>query len=67
MEEKEKCSNGEFWKQQIKKHWKIFTVSIIGGIFAIVVALLVLFWFSLTHMRLATLYVYMIRIMDEEE
>ena len=45
MEEKEKCSNGEFWKQQIKKHWKIFTVSIIGGIFAIVVTLLVLFWF----------------------
>ena len=45
MEEKEKCGNGEFWKQQIKKHWKIFTVSIIGGIFAIVVTLLVLFWF----------------------
>jgi hypothetical protein len=45
MEEKDKCSDGEFWKQKIKKHWKIFAASIIGGAVAIVVALLVLFWF----------------------
>jgi hypothetical protein len=45
MEEKSNCGDGEFWKQKISKHWKIFTVSIIGGVAAIVVALLTLFWF----------------------
>ena len=45
MDEKDKCGDGEFWKQKIKKHWKMFTVTIIGAIAAIVVSLLVLFWF----------------------
>jgi len=45
MEEKDKCGDGEFWKQKIKKHWKIFAASIIGGAIAIAVSLLVLFWF----------------------
>ena len=45
MEETNKCSDGEFWKQKIKKHWKIFAASIIGGAVAIAVSLLVLFWF----------------------
>jgi hypothetical protein len=45
MEEKINISDGEFWKQKIKKHWKIFAASIIGGVVAIAVSLLVLFWF----------------------
>jgi hypothetical protein len=45
IEEKSNISDGEFWKQKIKKHWKIFAGSIIGGVVAIAVSLLVLFWF----------------------
>ena len=45
MEEKVNYSDGEFWKRKIKEHWKVFTVSIIGCVVAIVGALLVLFWF----------------------
>jgi len=45
MEETDKCSDGEFWKHKLKKHWKIFVASIIGGAVAIAVSLLVLFWF----------------------
>jgi MFS family permease len=45
MEENDKHSEGEFWKQKIRKHWKIFTASIISGAVAIVASIVVLFWF----------------------
>ena len=45
MAEKEKCSDEEFWKQKIAKHWKAFTILIIGCVAAIAGALWVLFWF----------------------
>jgi hypothetical protein len=45
MEEKDRCSDGEFWKREILKHWEVFTVFIIGCVAAIAGALLVLFWF----------------------
>jgi len=45
MEEKSNRSCGEFWPRKIMEHWKAFTVFIIGCVFAIVGAILVLFWF----------------------
>jgi len=45
MDEKSNISDGEFWKQKILKHWKVFTVAIIGCVAAFAGALLVLFWF----------------------
>ena len=45
MEEKDKCSDRTFWKQKIKKHWKMFAATIVGGVIAIIASLFVLFWF----------------------
>ena len=45
MEEKSNRSCGEFWPRKIMEHWKAFAVFIIGCVFAIVGAILVLFWF----------------------
>ena len=45
MDEKGNISDGEFWKRKIQKHWKVFTIFIIGCVVAIAGAILVLFWF----------------------
>ena len=41
----EELSEETYWKEMIKKHWKLFVIAIIACIFAFIGALLVIIWF----------------------
>ncbi|MBY9021040.1 MAG: hypothetical protein KGD67_08275, partial [Candidatus Lokiarchaeota archaeon] len=48
MENSNEVSDEVYWKNAIKKHLTAFIVVIIAGVFVVIGAILVLFWFMLT-------------------